>query len=212
MTKTTTVKNETEKNKEAQKELFADASVEALLEIAAYFGVPESKIPENPTKEQVIELLAAAKRHEIQVAKTVKFEGKDIECPIGHMVIKVTPKNGIEWGNKSKEAFFFCVQGDVIVGKRGVPQVVHEKYKSAWSDAVRYEYEMDGVPNPHGDPPKMVKREVFAEDVQIIHHNPDLEAAKKAEEDLIEGSRLFQAEKKAEKLAKAAFYGNFTNK
>lgn len=185
------------KNKEDQKELFANASIEGLREIAAYFGVHEDKIPEDATREQLIELLEAAKRHEIQIAKQVSYNGKELECPVGHMVIKVTPKNGFDAGNKNREVFFFAVQGQCIVGKRGVPLVVHEKYRSAWRDAIRYEYEMNGEPNPNFDPKPMVRTERFAEDVQEIFHNPDLEEAKRIEEELIAGSVKFQADKKA---------------
>lgn len=200
-----------QQNKVDQKNLFAEASVEMLLELVQAFGIPANKIPEQPTKENLMALLVAANRHDVAIARTVKLpDGSEKECPPGHMIIRVTPKAaGMEWGQKSREVFFFAVQGECVVGRRGVNVVIPDKYRSAWRDAVGYEYTLSGDPQVHPDtgeliPPKMQKVERFAEDVTEVYWNRDLEKEKKDEEDLIAGSIEYQKHKAAERALRQA--------
>lgn len=191
------------KNKDDQKQLFEGISDEGLREVAQVFGVHEDKIPENASREQLLELIRAAKRHDIAVAKTVRTSsGKEFDCPPGHMVIKVTPKApGLEWGNKSREIFFFAINGQPVFGKRGVEVVIPDKYRSCWRDAIRYEYTMDGEPSigAGGEllPPKLTRIEVPSEDVIELFWNRDEAAERKAEEDLIANAAKYQEERKA---------------
>lgn len=189
-------------NQKDQKELFASSSLEALREIASFMGLKDSQIPADATKEELVALLEGLKRNEIQVAKTVKHDGKEYVCPVGSMVIRVTPKSGgEEYGAKTKEAFFFAVQGECIVGRRGEVVVLPDKYESAWKDAVKTEYD-DGEPGILEDgrtPKRRERREVPAEDVTIYVHNPDHAARKWQEEQLIENSKKNLLEKTAAK-------------
>lgn len=200
-------------NKKDQSDLFKDASPDALREIAQFMGIQEEQIPEDATREQLLELLDKAKRHDISVARAVTHEGKKFDCPPGYMVIKVTPKSsGNEWGPKSKEAFIFAMNGEICVGRRGVTVIISDKFRSCWRDAIRHEYKMDGEYSPSGEPAKPIRYEVPAEDVVEVYHNPDVEAEKRIAQEIIDGAKLYQAEKKAEKLAKAAFYQNLVNR
>lgn len=187
---------------------------EALPEVMQLFGVPQEKIAEGMKREEMLELLRAAKRQDIAVSKTISTpDGKSYECPPGHMVIKVTPKSGIEWGKRTKSFAYFAVQGQSLVVKRGSTEVVPDKYRSAWRDAVRTEYdEQDGLPILGADgqykAAPVTSREVMAEDVQELYWNRDLEAEKRAEEELKAGAKQYQDEQKAAKALKAAIIGN----
>lgn len=201
---------EFKKNQEDQKALFADSNVDTLVELAEAFGLGD-RIPEEPTKENMLELLMAAKRADIAIAKTVHTpEGKDLECPPGHMVIKVTPKAlGMEWGQRSREVFFFAVNGQCVVGKRGETVVIPDKYRSCWRDAIRHEWsvsekmELDNS-GQFIQPAKWTKHEVPAEDVMELYWNRDIEAEKRIEQELIEGSKRYMAEKAEQRaLARA---------
>lgn len=207
-----TNKKQQETNKKDQSELFATLDLNALKEFAPFLGLRD--LPEDITREDLIAKMEAVKNGELAVAKTVKIDGKQMECPVGHMIIKVTPKSGDGWGLKSKEFFYFAVQGDFIAGKRGTPVLVHEKYRSAWRDAVKFEYEqteenLDPTRSTTGNA-DMTMREVFAEDVMEIAHVPDTAEAERVQRELEDGARLYQAEKKAERIAKQAFYQNMT--
>lgn len=207
-----TNKKQQETNKKDQSELFATLDLDALKEFAPFLGLRD--LPEDITREDLIAKMEAVKNGELAVAKTVKIDGKQMECPVGHMIIKVTPKSGDGWGPKSKEMFFFSVQGQHIAGKRGIPQIVHEKYRSAWTDAVKTEYEQteedsDPTRSPTGRA-NITTRDVFAEDVLEIAHVPDTAEAERIQREIEEGARLYQAEKKAERIAKQAFYQNMT--
>lgn len=203
------------KNKDEQKQLFADLSVEALREVAQVFGIHEDKIPEDASRDQLLELIKAAKRHDIAVAKTVRTtNGKELDCPPGHMVIKVTPKApGLEFGNKSREIFFFAINGNPVFGRRGVEVVIPDKYRSCWQDAVRYEYTLDGEPSVGvgGEllPPKLQRVEVMAEDVTVLYWNRDEAAERKAEEELIANSVKYQEERKAARALSTAVLQHF---
>lgn len=187
---------------------------EALPEVMQLFGVPKEKIPDGASREQMLELIRAAKRNDIVVAKTVSTpDGKTYECPPGHMIIKVTPKSGIEWGKKTASYAYFCVQGNSLVVKRGETHVVSDRYRSAWRDAIREEYEeQDGIPlmGPDGSLQQkpVVTRDVYAEDVQEIYWNRDLEAEKAAEQEVIDGAKKFQDQKKAAAALQSAVIGN----
>lgn len=206
--------NNKKQNAKDQSELFKDSSVEQLREMAVFFGIDESKIAEDATKEQLVELLQAAKRHEVQVAKTIRTpDGKEFTCPPGHMVIKVTPKSGQEWGKKSREIFFFGLQGVSLVGKRGEFVVVPDKYRSCWRDAIRIEYETPLTPGigPDGEltQPKMTAREVYAEDVLEAHWNRDEEAERAVEEELKANSKKYLEERKAARTLSNAVLQHF---
>lgn len=192
--------NKTASTAAEQKEFFENFDVEGLKEVASYFGVPDDKIPENATKKQLVELLQAAKRKDIAVAQVVRTQaGKELECPPGHMIIKVTPKAaGLEWGKKSREVFFFGINGVGCAGKRGVEVVISDKYRSCWIDAIKYEYESVGEPFTNGEftPAKFIRHEVPSEDVQILHWNRDLEAEAAIEREIVEGSKKYLEEKK----------------
>lgn len=206
------------KIKEDQKKLFETTSDEGLREIAAYFGIREEQIPEDATRDDLLALLEAAKRHDIAVAKTVRTpEGKQFECPPGHMVIKVTPKTpGLEWGNKSREIFFFAINGSPVFGKRGEYVVIPDKYRSCWQDAIRYEYTMDGEPKvgPGGEllPPQLKKIEVHAEDVNVVHWNRDEEAERKRQEELVANANRMAEERKVANTLSSAMLQQFGNR
>lgn len=208
MTKETS--KEFKKNQEDQKALFADSSVDTLVELAEAFGLSD-RIPEEPTKEGLLELLMSAKRGDVAIAKTVHTpEGKDLECPKGHMVIKVTPKAlGMEWGQRSREVFFFAINGQCVVGKRGETVVIPDKYRSCWRDAIRHEWSVSEKMelDPSGQfiqPAKWTKHDVPAEDVMELYWNRDEEAEKRVEQELIEGSKRYLAEKAEQRaLARA---------
>ena len=204
-------KVEKAKNKADQEDLVKGLNEDNLREVLQLFGVREDKIPEDATKEQLVELLRAAQRHDIAIAQKVKSpDGKEFDCPPGHMIIKVTPKSGIEWGSKTKSFAFFAVQGQPIVVRRGETVVIPDKYRSAWRDAVRTEYEdqAGAMPTvgPDGNflPLKLVGREVYAEDVQELHWNRDFEAEEAVERDLKEGAERMQKERKAAAALKSA--------
>lgn len=206
------------KNKQDQDELFKNLPDEALVEVLELFGVHENKIPKDATRDQLLELIAAAKRHDIAVAQTVKTpDGKEFDCKPGHMVIKVTPKAGQEWGVKSRALAFFAVQGQACVVERGKVVVIPDRYRSAWQDAVRIEYDdqENATPMvaPDGSlrPPKLVGREVFSEDVQVLFWNRDFEAEAAVEKDLIEGAKRFQEQRKAAIALKSAITGQIVN-
>ena len=204
----------TVEHKQDQEEFLKSIPDDALPEVMQLFGVPKDKIEAVTTRDEMLDLIRAAKRNDIAVAKTISTpDGKTYECPPGHMVIKVTPKSGIEWGKKTKAVAYFCVQGNSLVVKRGETVVVPDKYRSAWRDAVRTEYEeQDGIPMLSADGSYVSKpvatREVFAEDVQELYWNRDVEAEKRVEQDLIDGAKRFQDERKAAAALKAAIIGN----
>ncbi len=207
------------KNKQDQEEMFKNLPDEALAEVLQIFGVKEEKIPKDATREQLLELIAAAKRHDIAVAQTVKTpDGKEYDCAPGHMVIKVTPKAGQEWGVKSRALAFFAVQGQACVVERGKVVVIPDRYRSAWQDGVRIEYDdqENATPTvaPDGSirPPKLVGREVFSEDVQVLYWNRDYEAEKAAEEALIAGAKQYQEERRAAQALKSAITGQIVNR
>ena len=187
---------------------------EALPEVMQLFGVPKDKIAEGATREEMLDLIRAVKRNDIAVARTISTpDGKSYDCPPGHMVIRVTQKNGIEWGKRTKSFAYFAVQGQSLVVRRGETVVVPDKYRSAWRDAVRTEYdEEDGLPVLGADgqykPAPVSSREVMAEDVQELHWNRDLEAEKRVEEELKAGAKQYQDERKAAAALKAAIIGN----
>lgn len=198
-------------NKADQKNLFAESNIETLKELALAFGIKEDRIPEDATKEQLMELLLAANRLDISVAKKVKTQdGKEYTCPPGHMVIKVTPKAlGMEWGARSREVFFFAVNCECVVGKRGEVLVIKDKFRSAWRDAIRDEWSVNEQmklddSGQHIQPAKWTKIQVPAEDVMELHWNRDYEAEAAVEADLIAGSKKYMAEKAAEKALRHA--------
>lgn len=205
------IKDTKTKNKADQEEMFKSLNEDGLREVLQLFGVREDKIPDGATREQLIELLQATKRHDIAIAQTVRTpDGREFDCPPGHMVIKVTPKSGIEWGNKVKSFAFFAVQGAPVVVRRGAIVVIPDKYRSAWRDAIRTEYDDQAgampVVGPDGNflPLKLVGREVFAEDVQELHWNRDLEAEEAIEKDLKENAARAMSERKAATAMRAA--------
>jgi hypothetical protein len=207
-------KAEEAKNRKDQAELLASVPTETLPEVAALFGIHEDQIPENATREQLIELIKKAQRHDIQVAKTVAYDGKDTEVPVGFALIRVTPKNGQEWGKKTKEFFFAAMNGVAIVGKRGVPVLIPERYLSCFTDAKKKVYEQDQESlkvdyNRNGA--SLIETEEYAEDFAILFHNPDVEAEKRKQEELKANSELFQREKKARESYKRAMIENFGN-
>lgn len=205
----------TKKPKDDKNEIFKDMSISSLLEVATYFGVRDGDIPADATREQIIEILHAAKRQDIAVAQTVKApDGKEFDCPPGHMVIKVTAKApGHEWGAKTREIFFFAVNGQPVFGRRGVYVVIPDKYRSCWENAIRHEYTMDGEPSigPDGtlQPPKLVKTEVMSEDVLVAHWNRDHEAERRAEEELHTSFAAMMKERNARRSLNAAVLTTF---
>lgn len=208
-------KAEEAKNRKDQEELFATIPTEHLPQIAAVFGLTEEQIPEKASREELIELIRKAKRHDIQIAKTVAVDGKDMDCPVGHMIIRVTPKNGQEWGKRSKEFFFVAMNGVACVGKRGVPVVMPEKYKSCFTDAVRKVYDQDQESlkvdyNRNGA--SLIVTEEYAEDFTILFHNPDKEEAERVQKDLEEGAAKFQKAKAAKIAYREAMIDSFGNR
>lgn len=211
MSKETKTTDPVAKNKADQENLFAESDLSTLSELVLAFGIPEDKIPENPTKEDLMGLLMSVKRGDIAVAKTVPTpEGKDLECPPGHMVIKVTPKAlGMEWGQRSREVFFFAINGECVVGKRGATVIIPDKYRSCWKDAIRSEWTVNETMtlDPTGQfiqPAKWVEVKVPAEDVMELYWNRDFAEEKRVEEELVAGSKAYMAEKKAEKALRHA--------
>jgi hypothetical protein len=203
------------KNKADQEELFQRLNENELREVLQVFGVREDKIPADATRDDLLKLIDAAKRHDIAVAKTVKTpDGKEYDCPPGHMVIKVTPKTGIEWGSKVKSFAFFAVQGNAVVVRRGETVVIPDKYRSAWRDAVRVEYDDQAGASPTIGPDgnfvplKLVGREVYAEDVQELYWNRDLEAEEAVERDLKEGAARAMKARQAAQAMKEALINN----
>jgi len=200
---------EAKANSKDQTEFLASIPTEALPEVAAAFGVPEDKIPEDATREQLIELIQAAKRHDISVAKSIMQDGKPMDCPVGYAIIRVTPKNGQEWGKRSKEVFFAAMNGSALVGRRGIPVLIPEKYLACFTDAVRKVYDQDQESlkvdyNRNGA--NLVESQEYAEDFSILAHAPDLEAAKAKEADLKAGSVKFLKKKAAMAAYKEAMY------
>jgi hypothetical protein len=209
---------ETKTKTKQDDELFKNLGNDALVEFVQFLGVKEDKIPKDATREQLIELIHAAQRKDIAVAQAIKTpDGKEYDCPPGHMVIKVTPKAGQEWGVKSRALAFFAVQGQACVVERGKVVVIPDRYRSAWQDAVRIEYDdqENATPTvaPDGSlrPPKLVGREVFSEDVQVLFWNRDYEAEAAVEKDLIEGAKKFQEQRKAAIALKSAITGQIVN-
>lgn len=208
-------KAEEAKNRKDQEELFATIPTEHLPQIAAVFGLAEDQIPEKASREELIELIRAAKRHDIQVAKTVSVEGKDMDCPVGHMIIRVTPKNGQDWGKRSKEFFFVAMNGVACVGKRGVPVCMPEKYLTCFKDAVRKVYDQDQESlkvdyNRNGA--SLIVSEEYAEDFTVLFHNPDKVEAARIEQELIDGSVKFLKAKAAKIAYREAMVESFGNR
>lgn len=197
------------KNEQEQKELFASLSDDGLDEIAKFMG---AKFEETFTREDKIKALVDAKRKDITVAPVVKLpDGKEIDCPKGYAVIQIIPKTGQEWGAKSRETFFLAVQGDTCVGRRGVAVRIKEKYLEVLKNAVRIEYDQEEIEKTLGvRSPQLVERKVFAEDYQIIAHNPDLETLEKAERTLIEKSEQIQKAKAQQELLKGTLFDKLT--
>ncbi|SRR6478609_3033037 len=208
------MKKQVVEQKQDQEEFLKSIPDDALPEVMQLFGVPRDKIEAAANREEMLELIRAVKRNDIVVAKTVSTpDGKTYECPPGHMVIKVTPKSGIEWGKKTKSFAYFAVQGQSLVVKRGETVVVSDKYRSAWRDAIRTEYEeQDGLPIVQPDGSLVAKppaaRDVFSEDVAELYWNRDLEAEKAVEQDLKDGAKRFQDQKKAAAALQSAVIGN----
>jgi len=202
---------EAKANSKDQTEFLASIPTEALPEVAGAFGVPEDKIPEDATREQLIQLIQAAKRHDISIAKAVMHDGKPLDCPIGYAIIRVTPKNDASWGKRSKEVFFVAMNGSALVGRRGIPVVIPEKYLSCFTDAVRNVYDQDQESlkvdyNRNGA--NLVESQEYAEDFSILAHAPDLDAARLKEEELKANSVKFLKKKAAMAAYKEAMYEN----
>jgi hypothetical protein len=183
--------------KDDHKEFLKDVSDDGLREVAELYGISEDKIPLGATRKQLVDLILAANRVDLAVAKTVRTTtGKDLKCDPGHMVIRVTPKSsGGEWGKKAAEQFFFAINGEGCVGRRGVEVVISDKYRSCWENATKIEYDDNPDPGVGGAQQRAAKREVQAEDVNVLYWNRDLEAEAALERAIVEGSKKYQEER-----------------
>jgi len=183
------------KSEKEQKEFLNQLSVEQLQEVAALFGI--SELPENATQEEIIKIFLAAKRNDLNIAPKVELpNGQNMECPKGYAIVTISPKSGNEWGKKSRTAFFLCSQGDTVVGRRGEPVAIKEKFLEVLRNAVKKEIEWDQNRSKNEEGICTIERYVYEEDFHIHAHNPDIEALAAAEKDLIEGAKKFQAAKR----------------
>jgi len=167
------------------------------------------KDPEKfATKEDLIEFIKSERSTvKVDYAKTVELpDGQKLECPVGHAIVRFAPKSGSEWGPKSRETFVLNCHGDFIVGKRGVPVVIREKFLSLVRDAVVFEYTQPPGKAEDGESPKpLLETRIPAEEMQVLFHNPDHAALKAVEEEIKRNSELLMAEKRAVRQTRTLF-------
>ena len=124
--------------KTEQLDAFKDFTDEQLDQVAKF--IIGRDFEEGLTREDKLKELIAAKRKDTTVAKSVAVvNGQEIECPKGFAVVTIHPKNGSEWGEKSREVYFAHIHGETLVAQRGVPTRIKEKFyhqlkNSTWEE------------------------------------------------------------------------------
>lgn len=184
-----------------------------LIEIAPMFGVDPDLLVDGITRDQVVDLIRKAKLTKtVQIAQSAALPNGDlIECPVGYAIIEIVPKHGLEWGKKSRETFWLNSHGEILLGKRGVPHKVKERFLEVLRNAVEHQLEQVDAGDPAREiPARYETRLRFAEDFKVLAHNPDLEAFAKAEKELQEGAAEYQRAKKQKEMLEKNFLTNLT--
>lgn len=171
--------------------------------MAGYFGIRDIK--DDETEEQILNRIKNKDTIEVQYAKSVKLpDGAQMECPVGYAIVRIAPKASSEFNAKSKVTFFLNCQGHHVVGQRGVPVLLHEKFLSVLNLAVESQYtQREGRDPTTGLQYPMEEHKVFSEEFSVLYHNPDLEEAKRVEDELKANSAEFMKQKRAAKAARA---------
>lgn len=205
-----------EKNAQAQKnvedsqeEFLKSLDAPGLREVAELFGITD--IPDGASRNVIIERIKKRNTVKVQYAKSVELpDGETVECPVGYAIVRISLKNSQEFSTKSRETFFLNCQGHNVVGRRGVPVCLHEKFLGVLKDAV--EEHGRWVESPDWNKNKLEKYLVYSEDYAVLYHNPDLEAAKRAEEELIANAKSDSQDRLMKREARNAMLGILNNR
>jgi len=199
------------KNDQNQKDFLSAASDDTLAEIAAIFNV---EFPEDISREDKVKLIASAKKKNTEFAQQIKLEdGVTMDCPKGHAIVQIDPPQGIEWGQVSRATFMLAVNGELCVGRRGVPVCIKEKYLEVLKNAVRIVREQSpaDIGDPSRDIPwKITSRKEHAENFRVLAHNPDHDALEKAERELVAGAERRARAKLQQETLKDTLFDKLT--
>lgn len=188
-----------------QLESFDDSVLD---ELAKFLG---TKLEDGLDREGKIAALVKAKNtSNVSIAREVVVDGETVECPLGYAIIKVHTKTGQEFGEISRQTLFMNCHGDICVVRRGVAVKVKEKFlhllkAASWEEITQID---DGDPS-RNVAPKREYRRIPTELFEILAHNPDLEAAEKAERDLIKNAAEADQARKQQKLMAQAVLNQF---
>jgi len=194
---------------ESQDEFLKGLEAPALREVAELFGIND--IPEGASRNVIIERIKKRNTVKVQYAKSVELpDGEVIECPVGYAIVRISLKNSQEFSTKSRETFFLNCQGHNVVGRRGVPVCLHEKFLGVLKDAV--EEHGRWVESPDWKQNKLEKYLVYSEDYAVLHHNPDTEAAARAEKELVANATTDAQDRLMKREARSAMLGILHNR
>ncbi len=196
--------------KTEQLDAFKDFTDEQLDQVAKF--IIGRDFEEGLTREDKLKELIAAKRKDTTVAKSVAVvNGQEIECPKGFAVVTIHPKNGSEWGEKSREVYFAHIHGETLVAQRGVPTRIKEKFyhqlkNSTWEERTQ---------STQADPARGVAgsisvRRLGVETFDVHAFNPDLEEAERVERELKENAAATQKAKKQQQIIKDTLLNTLT--
>lgn len=194
---------------EAQDEFLKGLDVSGLREVADLFGIKD--LPEGASRNVIIDRIKKRNTVKVQYAKTVELpDGEQVECPVGYAIVRISLKNSQEFSTKSRETFFLNCQGHNVVGRRGVPVCLHEKFLGVLKDAV--EQHGRWIESSDWNKNKLETYLVYSEDYTVLYHNPDTEAAKRAEEELVANARADADDRRLKREARNAMLGILNNR